>query len=152
MTSSPIRVRVGRPVPAPAHRVYDILADYAVGHRLILPAGVFRDVHVVRGGRGEGTVLRFAMKTFGSLKRFGVEVHEPEPGRVLSERDLDGNGAVTTFTVGPAADGRAAVTIETRWTPVGLRALVERLVAPLLLRRLYAEQLLNLEKVAKGAL
>jgi hypothetical protein len=145
-------VRASRVLPAAARRVYDVLADYRLGHRLILPARVFQDVEVVRGGRGAGTLLRFGMRSFGNVKRFRVEIEEPEPGRVLSERDLDGNGAVTTFTVDPAEGDHSAVTIETRWTPMGAGALVERLLAPAFLRRVYAEELANLEKVATGAL
>lgn len=149
---SPIWVSASRVVPAPAERVYDIIADYRTGHPQILPARIFRDVCVESGGRGEGTIVRFGMRVFGAVKRFRAAVAEPEPGRVLVERDLNGNGSVTTFTVNPLGNGHSGVTIETAWTPKGPGAFVERLLAPVFLKRLYAEELFNLEKVATGEL
>jgi hypothetical protein len=148
----PIWVTATRLVPAPAERVYDILADYHTGHPQILPARFFRDLCVETGGHGDGTVIRFAMTVFGAVKRVRAAVVEPEPGRVLVERDLNGNGSVTTFTVNPVGTGQADVTIETAWTPRGPAPFIERILAPLLLRRIYAEELLNLEKVATDQL
>lgn len=148
----PIWVTATRLVPAPAKRVYDILADYRTGHPRILPARFFRDVCVETGGHGEGTIIRFGMTVFGTVKRFRAAVGEPEPGRVLVERDLNGNGAVTTFTVNPVGTSQADVTIETAWTPRGPASFLERILAPLLLRRIYTEELLNLEKVATDQL
>jgi hypothetical protein len=81
-----------------------------------------------------------------------ASVDEPEPGRVLLERSLDGNAIETTFTVDPAAGGGSRVTIETSWTPRGPRALLERLIGPFLLERAYAEELDNLATVATGEL
>jgi Polyketide cyclase / dehydrase and lipid transport len=152
MTLKPIHVRSSRIVGAPPGRVYDILSNYRNGHPLILPARVFRDLRVERGGHGAGTVIRFGMKSFGGVKRMRLEVTEPEPGRVLAEEDLGGSGARTTFTVDPVRGGRSAVVIHTTWTPNGPAAVVERLIAPLLLKRLYAEELHNLDKVATGQL
>lgn len=149
---SPIWVTATRVVPAPAKRVYDILADYRTGHPQILPARFFRDVCVETGGHGEGTVIRFAMTVFGAVRRIRAAVVEPEPGRVLVERDLNGNGPVTTFTVNPVGRGHADVTIETAWTPRGPASFLQRILAPPVLRRIYAEELLNLEKVATDQL
>lgn len=151
MSTKPIRVRVVRRLPAPARQVWDVLADYRHRRRAILPARAFHDVQVVRGGTGEGTVLRFALRAFGKVMRLQAEVRVIEPGRVLLERAVNGNGAVTTFVVEAVDDGSATVSVETRWTPVGRRAWVERLLAPLWLRRLHAEQLANLELAATGA-
>lgn len=159
----PIHVSVTRRLSAPADRVYDILADYTVGHRLILPARVFTDLSVERGGRGEGTVIHFGMKAFGKVNRARALVSEPEPGRVLVERALNGKGfeavdetgVVTTFVVDPVGEGpreTTDVTIDTRWTPKGAGAWFERLVAPPFLKRLYVEELGNLEKVATDTL
>lgn len=156
----PIHISVTRRLHAPADRVYDVLADYELGHRLILPARVFTDLQVERGGRGEGTVIHFGMKAFGKVNRARALVSEPEPGRVLVERALNGKGfdavddggVVTTFVVDPVEETRADVTIDTRWTPKGAGAWFERLVAPLFLKRLYVEELGNLEKVATDTL
>lgn len=148
----PIRVRVTRNLTAPAPRAYDVLADYRVGHCLILPARVFTHLAVEEGGRGEGTVIRFGMRAFGKETETRALISEPEPGSVLVERDTGGSDLVTTFTVEPRAGDTAAVTIDTRWTPRGAGALFERLLAPPFLRRLYIEELENLEKVAAGRL
>lgn len=150
--AKPIHVQVTRRVQAPAERVYDILSDYHHGHRLILPARVFQDLSVERGGRGEGTVIRFAMKAFGTVKKVRATIDEPVPGRVLVERIEDGTGVVTTFTVAPRPKDQTEVTISTTWIPQGFQGLFERLFAPPFLKRLYVEELGNLEKVATGAL
>lgn len=152
MPRKPIHVKVTRTVAAPARHVYDVLADFRHGHRLILPARAFDGLEVLRGGRGEGTLIRFGMRFLGRVQRVQAEVREPEPGRVLQEHALNGSGAVTTFVVDPAGSGRAEVTIETRWTPTGRGAFLERLLAPLFLKGVFAEEILNLEKVATGAL
>jgi hypothetical protein len=81
-------------------------------------------------------------------------ITEPEPGRLLVESDLD-RDSVTRFRVEPldAADGksRSRVTISTRWSTPGLRGWVERLLAPPMLERMYAEELRNLEAAARRA-
>jgi hypothetical protein len=51
-------------IAAPASRVYDIIADYHVGHPSILPPQ-FRNMVVVKGGRGAGTVTNFEVRAFG---------------------------------------------------------------------------------------
>lgn len=71
-------------------------------------------------------------------------VSEPEPGRLLAERDLE-TGTVTTFLVEPAGSGQVSrVTIETIWDRSGLAGWVERCLAPTFLERVYAEELSNL--------
>lgn len=152
MPGKPIHVRVARRLKAPAHRVYEIIADYHHGHPLILPARAFEGLMVERGGRGDGTVIRFGMRAFGKTTWVRAAIEEPEPGRVLVERTQDGTGLVTSFTVEPDGEDHAMVTLDTKWTPRGLRAWFERLVAPPFLKSLYMEELGNLEKVATGAL
>jgi hypothetical protein len=144
--SVPVRVKATRQIAAPAGHVYDILADYRVGHPRILPSA-FVGLVVEQGGRGAGTVIRFGMKSFGTVKWARATVHEPEPGRVLLER-LDERSLETTFTVDPGERGVSLVTIETAWTPRGPGSLLERLLAPTFLKRVYAEELRNLERVA----
>lgn len=150
--TGPILAKTTRRVPAPADRIYDILADYHTGHPSILPARVFEELTVESGGRGAGTVIRFGMKSFGKVRWSRAEVDEPEPGRVLRERVLDDKGIVTLFTVDRVEAHTADVTIETTWPAKGLGGFFERLVAPPFLRSVYAEELGNLEKVATGAL
>lgn len=149
--SRPVHIKATRLIAAPASHVFSILSDYRVGHPRILPRGL-ENLTVERGGRGEGTVIRFQMRSFGTVRAVRASVEEPEPGRVLVERSLDGNDVETRFTVDPADGGSSWVTIETSWTPRGPRALLERLVGPFLLERAYAEELDNLAMVATGEL
>lgn len=145
---SEIRVEASALVPAPPVVVYGILADYRVGHPGILPPEHFRDFTVEQGGVGAGTVIRFRMVGPGTSRTTLGRVEEPEPGRVLTERYED-TGAVTTFTVDPEAGG-SRVTFTTVWNSPGLRGVVERLLAPPFLRRVYARELTNLARAATG--
>jgi hypothetical protein len=134
-----------RTIDAPAAAVYEVLADYRSGHPSILPERYFSDLVVERGGRGAGTVIRFQMHMLGSARTALAHVDEPEPGRVLTETYPE-NGAVTTFQVLPLDDGRRArVTITTEWSSPGLRGLVERWIVPPMLRKIFHEELANLE-------
>ncbi|HEX8560811.1 MAG TPA: SRPBCC family protein [Pyrinomonadaceae bacterium] len=136
-------------VEAPAEVVYAILADYHDGHPRILPRKYFTSLSVERGGRGDGTVIRFGMRAFGRTHESRAAVTEPEPGRVLREEVLGGADVVTTFTVEP--DGRRSrVTISTRMGgPAGLRGLVERMMATKYLKRVYAAELAQLKDFAR---
>ncbi len=146
-----IRVAASADVDAPPQTVYAILADYQNEHPQILPDRHFSDFTVERGGKGAGTLIRFQMHVLGQSRTIRAEVSEPEPGRVLAETDLD-TGAVTRFTVEPRDGGQAAsVTIVTEWNRSGIMGFVERLTAPPLLRRIYAEELRNLAKRARSA-
>jgi hypothetical protein len=69
----------------------------------------------------------------------------------LMETDLR-NGAVTTFTLTPKGSG-TSVRIETRFPrSPGIRGLVESLLVPGMLCRLYRDELTNLETYARRAL
>lgn len=136
-------------IDAPPQMVYDILRDYRVEHPRILPDQYFSNYMVERGGEGEGTLFRFQTHLLGKTRDVRAEVHEPEPGRLLSEKDLY-TGAVTSFRVEPVTNGQSSsVTISTEWTRTGITGLVERLLAPALLRRVYTEELKNLNRRAK---
>ena len=137
-----IRASFERAVRAPADRVYEILADFRTHHPRILPPA-FSDLRVEAGGRGAGTVIAFAVTLGGRRRSVRARVDEPEPGRVLTETALD-SGAVTTFTVAPEGAG-CRVRIETAWAPKGLLGWIEGLLAPRMLRRLYAQELELLE-------
>ncbi|HEX5723997.1 MAG TPA: SRPBCC family protein [Longimicrobiaceae bacterium] len=143
-----IRAWAAATLAAPPEKVYGILADYRGGHPAILPERWFRGLEVERGGTGAGTVIRFRIRLGGSTRTVRAEVTEPEPGRVLAETDLE-TGAVTSFTVDPLDRGRrSAVTISTEWESPAPRAWIERLLAPPLLRRVYAEELRRLAEHA----
>ena len=137
-------VSVSEEVPAPASAVYAVLADYREGHPAILPKRHFPSFAIEEGGIGAGTVIRFAFYLPGARRTVRALVAEPEPGRILSERDLD-NGAVTRFLVEPTADEWVTrVTIETTWDKPGFAGWVERWLAPSFLHRVYDEELSNL--------
>jgi hypothetical protein len=142
-----IRAEATADIDASAAIAYDIIADYREGHPSILPPRYFTGLEVERGGRGAGTVIVFGMKAMGRVTMSRAEVSEPEPGRVLVEtiavRDL-----VTTFTVDPLGAQRSRVTIVTEWPARGVAGLIERLLAPAMLRRIYAEELALLNSVA----
>ena len=136
-----------REIGAPAEYVYGYIADYREHHHRFLPPA-FTDFGVEQGGVGAGTVVTFRGSSGGITRAFRGEVAEPEPGRVLTESYPD-TGMVTTFTVTPA-DERSRVRIETRWRPAaGLMGLIERLAAPTMMRRLYADELERLDHYAR---
>ena len=143
-------------IPAPADRLYGILADYREGHPSILPCPPFVSLEVEEGGVGAGTVIRVEMRVLGRLQAFRAEVTEPQPGRVLVE--TNDTGYVTTFTVEPvepggdgAEGGVTLVTIATdRPGAAGLLAALERRLVARVLRPVY-ERELELLGAAVGA-
>jgi uncharacterized protein YndB with AHSA1/START domain len=136
-------------IAAPATSVYRVIADYKNGHPRILPAA-FRNMVVEQGGVGAGTQTRFEVHAFGRTQAVRHEVLEPEPGRVLVERDRD-TDSQTTFTIDPLANG-SRVTIRTELTSrSGLAGAIERFLARRFLLRLYQEELGNLEREAQRA-
>lgn len=135
-------------IAAAPERVYGIIADYENEHPHILPRPWFGALAVERGGVGAGTIIRFQMSVLGSTRVARSEISEPEPGRLVVERDLDGQ-FVTSFRVEPSAGG-TLVTIATEWTPrVGVRGRVERLITALILRHIYARELVLLTERAE---
>jgi hypothetical protein len=144
-----LRVVAERTIGAPADKVYGVMADYQQHHPRVLPPA-FSDWVVEQGGVGTGTVVGFNVKTAGRIRQFRVQVAEPEPGRVLSESDTD-SSLVTRFTVDPATGG-SRVRIETTWQGAGgFGGLMERLFAPRVMRKLYADELDRLDQYARTA-
>ncbi|MGH2616522.1 MAG: SRPBCC family protein [Thermomicrobiales bacterium] len=136
-----------RIIPAPAAEIYALLADYHHGHPSILPPA-FSDFTVLAGGVGAGTRIRFKLTQGGRTREVEGRVAEPEPGRVLTETYAQ-QDTVTTFTVDPAVGG-SRLRIETTWeSRGGIAGFVERLLAPRLLARLYADELDRIEQWAR---
>jgi hypothetical protein len=133
-------IQVSAEVPAPASRVYRIIADYQRGHPSILPPQYFDDLVVEEGGVGAGTRISFTMNAYGSKTRNHAQITEPEPGRVLVET-VQQSGIVTRFVVDPVAGDTSRVTIETTYPLRGLRGWFERLVVPGYLKKVYAAEL-----------
>src|SRR5215467_4030792 len=115
-------------VDAPADTVYRYLADMRGHHPRFLPPA-FSDFQVESGGVGAGTVTRFKLTAGGRTREYRMKVAEPEPGRVLTESDMD-SSAVTTFTVA-ARGGSSLVRISTTWDGAGgIGGLFDRRSAP----------------------
>ena len=136
-------------IDAPAAIIYGIIADYRDGHPRILPKPYFTSLDVETGGVGAGTVIRVTMHVLGSTRSFRAEITEPEPGRVLVERDLE-SGTVTTFKVEPL-DGvaKTRVTFETELgSRGGIVGWLEGLLTPSLLKPIYAQELELLRQLA----
>lgn len=143
---SQIHATASAVIDAAPEPVYAVLADYYDGHPHILPGRYFSGLKVVEGGIGAGTLIRFNMRALGVTRQVLALIREPEPGRILAERDFN-TGAQTTFTVDPCGDRRrTTVTISTTWKANGLEGLIQRWLAPPLLRRIYREELENLAR------
>ena len=142
-----ISVSAERRIDAPAARVYGYLADFRDHHHRFLPRQ-FGDFEVETGGYGAGTVHRFSLTLAGRRTAYRVRVGEPAPGRVLIESDPE-KRMLTTFTVEPESSASCRVRIDTRWYTDGVAAFVERAMAPRMLRRVYREELMLLDRYAR---
>jgi hypothetical protein len=131
---------------APAEVVYRCIADFDRHHRHFLPPA-FSEFRVEEGGVGAGTVHSFTMTVGGRARSFRMRVAEPEPGRVMTETN-DRSSTVTTWVVTPEGPG-SRVRVETRWQGAGgVGGFFERLFAPRVLRRIYADELERLDRYA----
>lgn len=142
-----IRVEESAVIDAPAARIYAILADYRVGHPLILPARYFTGATVTKGGQGAGTEITVTMNVYGSKATYQMKVSEPEPVRVLQEEDAAA-GVLTTFTVDALNDTQARVTIATTTrSSSGLKGWLEKMTTPGIMRRIYRQELAQIVDV-----
>jgi hypothetical protein len=140
---APIVVRAQRTVNAPADVVYGYIADMREHHPRFLPAE-FTDFQVESGGVGAGTVTRFAVTAGGRTRNYHMRIDEPEPGRVLTESDMN-SSLVTTYTVTPR-EGSCLVEIQTTWQGAGgIGGIFERAFAPRAMQRIYAQALDRLD-------
>jgi hypothetical protein len=139
------RYSVERVIDAPADVVYRCLADYVHHHR---PGGflppAFSNQEVLRGGLGDGTVIRLSVTLGGRTNTMTAHISEPEPGRVLVEHSQK---VETTFTVQPEGH-QSRVRFETVLEAGGLLELVIRVLAARLLRPVYTDELQRLERYA----
>jgi hypothetical protein len=141
-----VSVSAERDIAAPAGQVYGVIADYQNHHPRILPPAI-TDLVVEEGGVGAGTVIRYNARLGGRTRATRQRIEEPEPGRVLIERDLNRDYA-TTFTVTPSGS-ESTVRIESTWTGTGMQGFVERLIAPRLLRSLFEDELDRLDRYSR---
>jgi uncharacterized protein YndB with AHSA1/START domain len=134
-------------IDAPPSAVYAVLADYTTHHPRIMPPSLFSNLDVEAGGVGAGTVFHITLRMAGKQQRLHMQVAEPEPGHVLTETNLD-TGVVTMFSVAPGNDGmRTRAQISSEWeTEGGVRGLVDRFMAPVLMGRIFTKQLRQLNQ------
>lgn len=146
---SQLQISTTKIILASTEQVYQIIADYNLGHPKILPKPYFESLVVEKGGIGAGTIIRFKMKVLGRQQEFRAEISEPEPGRVLVERDLDTSGE-TTFCVDPQPDNESVrVTITTTMEiRSGLFSTLEGWFTKRLLTSIYEKELEQLAVIA----
>jgi hypothetical protein len=147
-----IKISASKIINASPANIYAVMSDYRVGHPAVLPKPFFSKIVVVEGGPGAGTVIEVHMDVYGTKRVFHQVVTEPEPGRVLMERDEDA-GVVTSFTIDPTDNtNQSCVTIatESRLSP-GIQGFVERLFNPMIIDRIYKQELEQLDQyVCRG--
>jgi hypothetical protein len=104
-------------------------------------------LEVESGGFGAGTVIRFSMTVLGISQQFHMIVSEPEPGRILKESDPH-SGQWSSFTIDPVNGGyQSQVTIDTEaFASPGFKGLIERLMNPPLTRRIFTQELRQLNQ------
>jgi hypothetical protein len=142
-----IHVSAEGPVGAPPDSVYRYLADMRTHHPKFLPPA-FSDFRVESGGVGAGTIIGYTLTAGGRTRPYRAQVAEPEPGRTLTESDMNST-AVTTFTVTPEG-AVSRVKIATTWQgAAGIGGFFERLFAPRVLRGIYEDELRRLDTYAR---
>jgi len=145
-----IHAEASATINAGSEVVYGIIADYREGHPQILPQENFSDLQIEQGGVGAGTIISFTTKVAGTQRKYRMRIEEPEPGRVLAEKDLSSD-VTTTFTITPLDGARSLVKIATDYSSSpGIMGLIERLASPGLLRKVYEAELRKLNEVASS--
>ncbi len=146
---SSIRVEYGQVIDADPEAIYNVLADYRVGHRAILPPQ-FTGLTVEQGGYGAGTLVLTTLRVFGRDYTFHQAVTEPEPGRLLVETEVN-TGQWSSFTLEPLNGGtQTRVTIKSEF-PVqnALMAFLMGLGQKPMTIRMYKEELNNLAEYVR---
>lgn len=142
-----IRVSAERVIEAPPETVYGYVADMRQHHGNFLPPA-FSGFEVESGGVGAGTITHFRVSAGGREREYRMQVAEPEPGRVLTESDMN-SSLVTTWTI-EADGGGSLVKIATGWQGAGgIGGFFERRFAPRVMRRLYLDELERLNAYAR---
>ena len=136
-----------RTIPTAADTLFGYVADFERHHPHILPPA-FRDFRVESGGVGLGTVTSSRFTLGGRTQSIRTRVTRIEPGRLIEEEVLD-QPMTTTFAFDPTDAAAASVRIETTWQArPGFAGILERLFAPRLLAKVYADELARLEAYA----
>ena len=149
---STVNVEYSMIINARPEEVYAVFRDYRVSHPAVLPKPFFEYLTVHEGGLGAGTKFTAGMNVYGNKSTFSATVSEPEPGRVILEKD-DDERLVTHFIMDPVENGKKTnVTLRTKaQTSGGLKGLFERMMMPSILRTMYKQELTNVgEYIAKN--
>ncbi len=141
-----LHVEQGATINAPAADIYAIISDYWNGHPRILPPEAFSDLVVEQGGVGAGTTATFKARMAGTTRIMRMQVEEPQPGRVLTEVYPD-TGMRTSFILTPLDGGKTQVKITTDWQVGGIGGLIQKLVVPGMLKKVYIRELALLAEV-----
>jgi hypothetical protein len=145
-----IRIEVSDIIDATAADVYAVVADYHKGHPAILPKPYFTGLVVEEGGQGAGSILRTSMNIFGQEFHYHQVVSEPEPGRVLVEKDMN-TSQWSSFTFDPLGkQTRVTITASFPASP-GFKGVMERLLNPIMTRRIFKQELRNLNEYLHSA-
>lgn len=140
-----ILVEAERRINAPAEFIYSLIANYTTHHSEFLPSAISNLV-VEKGGIGEGTVIVFDVKLGGRTRKARARITEPRPG-VLQETIVN-DGTLTTFEVTQGSDS-SLVRIRTELSSAsGIQGWFERRFVPRMLRKVYEEELANLDAYA----
>ncbi|GLV53784.1 polyketide cyclase [Dictyobacter sp. S3.2.2.5] len=139
-------------IPAPPAAVYAILADYRRGHMKIMPRQYIRQFEVESGGQGAGTVIRYRVHAYGIERAARAVVSEPEPGRMLVERETT-SSLVTMFAVTPAMGGEQThVQLTAHWEPAPtLWGRLQQALYPAILKNVFTQELNALARYAARA-
>lgn len=139
-----LEIKVSHVINASAAALYDVVADYRVGHNAIVPRPYFSDLVVEEGGYGEGTVISFTITVAGQTVEYRQRASEPEKGRIIQEANLHDSG-ITQFIFDPIDNDTTKVTIYIQMEqPTGAFAFLERWINIAFSKRLFKKELQNL--------
>lgn len=125
-------------------RVYNLIIDMEE-HRRILPRQ-FESLDVLEGGKGAGTVFRLTMNVMGSRTTLVMTLTEPEPGRIVQERD-EKAGIATIWELTPQAGDRCLLRLTSQFpNKPGFSGWVERLATTSMIRSIYKRELENMDE------
>lgn len=128
-------------------KVYNIVIDMEE-HRRILPKQ-FESLDVLKGGKGTGTVFRLNMNVMGNRSSLEMVLTEPEPGRVVLERD-EKAGITTTWKLTPIeGSDRCLIELTSEFqSKPGIAGMLERLIFKPVIRSIYRQELDNINEYA----
>ncbi|BBZ30742.1 hypothetical protein MMAD_50370 [Mycolicibacterium madagascariense] len=135
-------------IKAEPDAVLEAVMDYRTVRPKILSSH-YRDYAVLEGGQGAGTVATWKLHATESRVR-DVKASVDIAGHTVIEKDANST-MVTNYTVAPAGDHSASVTVKTSWQGAGgVKGFFEKTFAPLGLRKIQAEVLGNLKTLIEN--